>query len=64
MRYRFNSLLTIALLLVSTAHAEMITHQLANETSETLESLGRKFIIGCAVLALGMIGSAFVSRKK
>ena len=49
---------------ISTAHADLVAYHLTAEASRTLESLGKKFIIGCTVLALGIGAAAFISRKK
>jgi hypothetical protein len=66
MRYHFRHLLTAALILfsISMVRADTVTYHLTTETSQTLESLGTKFIAGCVVLALGIVSAAFVSRKK
>jgi hypothetical protein len=49
---------------VAAARADVFTFHVTSETSATLESLGTKFVIGCVVLALGIIGAAVILRKK
>jgi hypothetical protein len=46
----------------SIARADFV--DFSNSTSRTLGELGSKFVIGCALLAAGMVGAAFLLRKK
>ncbi|MCP5533276.1 MAG: hypothetical protein H7A49_05020 [Akkermansiaceae bacterium] len=59
-----NAILPLFLLLLCTAVARADFVEFSSSTSETLGDLGTKFVIGCAFLAAGMVGAAFVLRKK
>jgi hypothetical protein len=48
----------------SVARADLVTYNFTEVTSQTLRSLGTSFVSGCALLALGIVIAAFVSRKK
>ena len=66
MNHRFKYLLTAAFiaLLSSAARAEMTTFNLTDVTSQTVRGLGTSFVIGCGLLALGLVLAAFISKKK
>jgi hypothetical protein len=68
MNHRVKHILIAAIVLVtaSIAHADLITYtyDMSSTTANTLESLGRKFVIGCTVLALGIVAATVISRKK
>lgn len=64
MRQSYRNLLVPALLIVFTTVARADVISLTKSASDALENLGTKFVIGCALLALGMIGAAIALRKK
>ena len=66
MSYRFKHPLIAAFVTLSgsVARADMITYNFTEVTSQTLRSLGTSFVVGCAVLALGIVIAAVISRKK
>lgn len=66
MSHRFKHFLTAAFITLfgSVARADMITHIFTEGTSQTLRSLGTSFVAGCALLALGIVIAAVISRKK
>lgn len=55
---------TVLLLFAFAARANFMELQVVSDTRRTLEGLGNKFIVGCAVLAVGMVVAAFVRRKR
>jgi len=66
MSHRFKHLLTAAFIthFGSVARADMVTYNFTEVTSQTLRSLGTSFVVGCALLALGIVIAAVISRKK
>jgi len=66
MSHRFKHVLTAASITFfgSVARADMITYNFTEVTSQTLRSLGTSFVVGCALLALGIVIAAVISRKK
>jgi hypothetical protein len=66
MSHRFKHLLTAAFVTFfgSVARADMNTYNLTEGASQTLRSLGTSFVVGCALLALGIVIAAVISRKK
>ena len=57
----------IAALLLSTtsfAHADLIVYELGSTASKTLSGLGTSFVLGCAILAVGLVASSFIAKKK
>jgi len=66
MSHRFKQLLIAAFIALfgSVARADMITYNLTEVTSQALRSLGTSFVVGCALLALGIVIAAVISRKK
>ena len=55
-----------ALILASTvfARANLITYDLSSYAANTLAALGTDFIIGCGILAAGVVAAVFISKKK
>ena len=49
---------------VSITRADLITYDITNSISRTAADLGTKFVIGCVVLALGIVIGAVILRKK
>jgi len=58
--------LVAALMLVSAplARAELIVHDIGSYAANTLNDLGRDFVIGCAFLAAGMVAAVIIYKKK
>ncbi|MGJ8651299.1 MAG: hypothetical protein ACSHX4_13145 [Opitutaceae bacterium] len=57
----------IAALLLSTtsfAHADLIVYELGSTASKTLSGLGTSFVVGCSVVAVGLVVAAFLAKKK
>jgi len=57
----------IAALLTATAsraRADVIIHDIGNNAGITLRDLGTDFVYGCAVLAIGLVVSVFLYRRK
>jgi len=66
MKYK-SKLIPIALLiLVSTSfvRADLVIHDMGSTAANTLTTLGTDFIIGCAILAAGVVAAVFISKKK
>ncbi|MGJ8654787.1 MAG: hypothetical protein ACSHX8_16120 [Opitutaceae bacterium] len=62
MKYPF-----IAALLLSTTtlvHADIIVYELGSTAYKALSGLGTSFVIGCTVVAVGMVVSAIFTKKK
>lgn len=61
-----NRILIAALLMAtaSRARAEVIIHDIGNNAGKTLRDLGTDFVYGCAVLAIGLVVSVFLYRRK
>lgn len=61
-----NRLLIAALLTAtaSRARADVVIHDFGNNAAMTLRSLGTDFVYGCAVLAIGLVVSVFIYRRK
>ena len=62
-----STLIPIALLiLASTAfvRADVFIHDMGSTAANTLTTLGIDFIIGCAILAAGVVAAVFISKKK
>jgi hypothetical protein len=67
MARRVPHLLSVAIVfgMTTVARAELVTYDVTQDTAGTLESLGTKFVLGCAIIALGIVIAAFfVSRKR
>lgn len=64
MRRRFTLATAMIPISIGTAHADIVAYHLTAETSRTVESLGTKFIIGCTVLAVGIMAAAFIARPR
>ena len=61
------SLLAAAVVLASvsvTRAADIVVYDLGDRTQETLRTLGMDFVLGCTVLAAGMIGATILFKKK
>ena len=61
------SLLAAAVMLASvsvTRAADIVVYDLGDRTQETLRTLGMDFVLGCTVLAAGMIGATILFKKK
>ena len=61
------SLLAAAVVLASvsvTRAADIVVYDLGDRTQETLRTLGMDFVLGCTVLAAGMIGASILFKKK
>ena len=59
--------LLIAALIMATAsraRADVIIHDIGNNAGLTLRDLGADFVYGCAVLAIGLMVSVFLYRRK
>ena len=59
--------LLIAALLMATAsraRADVMLHDVGNNAAKTLSALGTDFVYGCAVLAIGLVVSVFLYRRK
>ena len=46
------------------ARADLVTYNITEVTSQTLRSLGTSFVVGCSVLALGLVIAAVIWKKK
>ena len=55
-----------ALFLASTAfvRADLVVHEMGSTAANTLTTIGTDFIIGCAILAAGVVAAVFISKKK
>jgi hypothetical protein len=55
-----------ALILASTAfaRADLIIHDMGSTAANTLATLGTDFIIGCAIVAAGVVAAVIISKKK
>ena len=59
----YRHLLVPALLIICTTIARADVIDLTPSASDALANLGTKFVIGCAFLALGMVGAAAALRE-
>ena len=66
MQTRSKRIVIAALMLASAcgARAEIVVHELGSTAANTLHSLSRNVLIGCIVLAIGIVAAAFISKKK
>ena len=68
MKNRTHPLLHAAILLLSlsAARAEVntTTYHLTETTAQTLRSLGNSFVLGCTLLAIGLVAAAVVLKRK
>ena len=66
MKHKSKPLLITSLILasVSFARADIVIHDLGSTAANTLTALGTDFIIGCAILAAGVVSVVFISKKK
>lgn len=62
MKYPF--LAAILMSTTSLAHADLIVYELGSTASRTLSDLGNSFVVGCIVVAVGLIISAVIAKKK
>ena len=55
-----------ALVLASTAfaRADLVIYDMGSTAANTVNALGKDFIIGCSILAGGAVAAVFVSKKK
>jgi len=51
-----------AVVFVFTAHADLI--DVTSDTRSMATELANKFVVGCAILAAGIVLAAFISRRK
>ncbi|MES2465821.1 MAG: hypothetical protein V4675_00855 [Verrucomicrobiota bacterium] len=61
------SLLATALVLASasvTRAADMVVYDLGDRAHGTLRSLGTDFVLGCTILAAGVIGATVLFKRK
>ena len=61
------SLLAAALVLASvsiTRAADIVVYDLGDRAHETLRTLGMDFVLGCTILAAGVIGATILYKKK
>lgn len=61
------SLLAAALALASvsvTRAADIVVYDLGDRTQETLRTLGMDFVLGCTILAAGVIAATVLFKKK
>lgn len=63
MKHQSKLILITALIMASTAfaHADLVIYDLNNTAANTLTTLGTDFIIGCAILAGGVVAAVYVS---
>ena len=68
MKNRTHPLLNVTFLLlsISAARAEVntTTYHLTDTTAQTLRSLGNSFVLGCTLLAIGLVAAAVVLKRK
>jgi hypothetical protein len=66
MQHHFKRITIALLILASTCcvRAEIVVHELGSTAANTLHSLSRNVLIGCIVLAIGIVAAAFISKKK
>lgn len=57
-------ILAASLAATSMASADLMVYEFGARTAQTLDSLGTKFVVGCVVLALGMVAAAALCKKK
>lgn len=57
-------ILSILLASASLAYADLIVYDLGSAAARTLKGLGTNFVIGCVVLALGMVVAALICKRK
>ena len=59
-------LITAALIVASAsiARADFVIHDLGSTAANTLTALGTDFVVGCAILAAGIVAAVFISKKK
>jgi hypothetical protein len=65
MKHKSTLIPIAALFLASTAfsRADLIVHDMGSTAANTLTTLGTDFIIGCAILAGGVVVAVFISKK-
>jgi hypothetical protein len=64
MKYRLRHLLIVGVIFFAAFRARAELVDFDYDARSTLEHLGTKFIVGCAVIALGIVTAAIISRKK
>ncbi len=48
----------------SLARAEIVIHEMGSTAANTFTTLGRYFVIGCSILAAGLVIAKLISSKK
>lgn len=66
MKHQSNLIPIAAFILVSaaSAHADLVIYDVTDRAASTLNALGIDFIIGCVILAGGVVAAVYVSKKK
>ena len=54
----------LAIASTSVARADLIIYDMSGSVQSTLRALGTDFVIGCAVLAAGIVAAVIISKKK
>jgi hypothetical protein len=65
MNEKYNQWLIAGIILMSGCfvRADIIVHEMGSTAANTLTTLGKDFIIGCAIVTAGMVVAAFVQRR-
>jgi hypothetical protein len=53
----------LALAFATTLRGDAMFYDISQHAADTLKGLGNRFVIGCALLAVGIVIAAFVRRK-
>ena len=67
MRYELKRFLiagVVAVVSTAIARAEIIIHDIGSTAANTLTKLGSQFVLGCAILAVGIVAAVFISKRK